>query len=183
MTSGRWMAGRLLEDAGAVLDPAALGVGGTEVEPAQPGEGDRLRAHGARLQRDVDVAVGTRRALPRSVGRSADSQHLGVRRRVDAWLPPRCRPAPAPRRCAHRPPPPPPALHLGRAPPPASAKGEVHWGARRVHGVALLRSIDHPSARSHDRLCPRAVILAWVDEEIRVPRNLAHCQSERSRST
>ena len=33
---GPAVAGRLLKDAGAVLDPPALGVGGTEVEPAQP---------------------------------------------------------------------------------------------------------------------------------------------------
>ena len=50
------MAGRLAEDARAVLDPAAFGIGRAEVEPADARKRDGRRAHGAGLQRDVEVA-------------------------------------------------------------------------------------------------------------------------------
>ncbi len=49
------VAGRLGEEARAMLDGAALGIAGAEIEPAQPGEGDRRRAHGAGLQRDIEI--------------------------------------------------------------------------------------------------------------------------------
>ena len=65
-----------------VLDAAALGVGGAEVEPADARERDRRRAHRAGLQRDVEV--GARRAAPSpsAAQACADRQHLGVRGRV-----------------------------------------------------------------------------------------------------
>src|SRR4051812_3369091 len=54
---GPMVAGRLVEDARAVLDAAALGIGGAIVKAPDPGEGDRLGAHRAGLQRDVEIAV------------------------------------------------------------------------------------------------------------------------------
>ena len=51
MTGGR---GKKLH---AVVDRAALGIGGAVIEPADAGEGDRARAHGARLERDIEVAI------------------------------------------------------------------------------------------------------------------------------
>src|SRR5690606_19461188 len=49
------MAGGLREHPRAVLDAAALGVVGAEIEPPHPGQGDRRGAHGAGLQGDVEV--------------------------------------------------------------------------------------------------------------------------------
>src|SRR5262245_6155179 len=51
------VAGRLSEEAGAMLDGAALRVAGAEIEPAEPGEGDRRRAHGAGLERDIEIST------------------------------------------------------------------------------------------------------------------------------
>ncbi len=54
---GPVVAGRLGEDAGAVLDAAALGVIGTKIEPADAGEADGGGAHRARLQGDIEIAA------------------------------------------------------------------------------------------------------------------------------
>ena len=66
---------------GAVLDAAALGIGGAEVEPADARKRDGRRAHRAGLQRDVEVgAVEPLRPLRRAG--LADRQHLGMRRGI-----------------------------------------------------------------------------------------------------
>ena len=44
----------MAEDLGAVLDAAALGVVGAEVEAAQAGQRDGLGTHGAGLGRDPE---------------------------------------------------------------------------------------------------------------------------------
>ncbi len=75
------MAGRLVEDARAVLHPAALGVVGAEIEAADAGQGNRRGAHRAGLQRDVEVAA-VELLLPERGGCGAQHQHLGVLRRV-----------------------------------------------------------------------------------------------------
>ena len=54
----RVVAGRLIEDARPVLDAAALGIRCAVIEPADARERDRRRAHGARLQRHVEIAAG-----------------------------------------------------------------------------------------------------------------------------
>ena len=55
----------LLDDLSQELHASALGVRGTEIKPPDTREGDRGRAHGAGLERHVEVAVGEpRRALP-----------------------------------------------------------------------------------------------------------------------
>src|SRR5262249_6893986 len=55
---GPVVAGRRGEEAHPVLDRATLGISGAVVEPADAGERDCGRAHGAGLERDVEVAVG-----------------------------------------------------------------------------------------------------------------------------
>src|SRR3546814_4423610 len=47
------VAGRLLEDARAMVDAAALGIVGAVHQPAEPGKADRRRAHRTGLQRHV----------------------------------------------------------------------------------------------------------------------------------
>ena len=74
----RVVARGLAEDARPVLDPAALGIAGAEVEAADAGERDGRRAHRAGLQRDVEVGARQPLGLHRRAGR-ADRQHLGVR--------------------------------------------------------------------------------------------------------
>src|SRR3546814_17709216 len=51
------MAGRGREDARAVLDAAALGIGRTVVKPPYTRRADRGGAHRAGFQRDVEIAV------------------------------------------------------------------------------------------------------------------------------
>ncbi len=50
-------AGRRREEAHAAFDRAALGVGRAVIEAADARKRDRSRAHGAGLERDVEVAV------------------------------------------------------------------------------------------------------------------------------
>lgn len=75
------VAGGLLEDARAVLHAAALGVVGSEIDPADAGEGDGLGAHGAGLQGDVKVAGG-QPGLPQCGGGAADGEDFRVSRGV-----------------------------------------------------------------------------------------------------
>src|SRR5680860_737455 len=51
------MTGRLREETRAVLDRAALGIGRAEIEAADTGKGDGGRAHGARLERHIEIAA------------------------------------------------------------------------------------------------------------------------------
>jgi 23S rRNA pseudouridine2605 synthase len=67
------VAGGLIEHAGALRHPTALGIGGGEHEPADASVANGARAHGARLQRDVKpeprqavVAARLRRGANRS---------------------------------------------------------------------------------------------------------------------
>ena len=77
----RVMAGRLREEARAMLDGAALWVWRTEIEPAKPREGDGRGAHGARLERDVEIAIDE--PLAAEPGASlADGEELGMGGRI-----------------------------------------------------------------------------------------------------
>jgi len=81
------MGGRLVEQARAMLDCPAFWIVGAEIEPAQAGQGDRGRAHRARLEGNVEIALGEMRgAEPCCAG--AQDQHLGVRGRIAIALDP-----------------------------------------------------------------------------------------------
>src|SRR6266851_3103167 len=81
------VAGRLVEDPRAVLDPAAFRIVGGKIEPADPRQADRRGAHRAGLQRHVEIAAGEPLcAEPR--GTFAQHQHLGMRGRVVVALDP-----------------------------------------------------------------------------------------------
>ena len=71
------MAGRLVEEARAVDDRAALGVGRAEHQPADPGVADRPGAHGAGLQGDHQGEAGQAVVAQRRAG-GAQGQDLGV---------------------------------------------------------------------------------------------------------
>ena len=66
-------------------DCARLRIDRTEDEPSHPGQDDRSRAHGARLERDHDAATFE---PPRSdhSGCGLQCEHLGMRRRVGQRL-------------------------------------------------------------------------------------------------
>ncbi len=73
--------GNRAEKAHTVLDTAALFVTSTKIEPADTGKGNGRRAHGARLQRDIQIAAGQALGFqPRR--RRTDGQHLGMGRRI-----------------------------------------------------------------------------------------------------
>ena len=77
----RVMAGRLREKARPVLDGAAFRIARGEIEPPHPGKRDRRRAHGAGLQRHVQIAIGQPLRAKRAAG-FADRQNFGVRCRI-----------------------------------------------------------------------------------------------------
>ena len=81
------MAGAAREDPRAVLDAAALGILGTEIDPPQPGEARRCGAHRARLQRDVEIAA-HQPWRARLAARRPDHQNLGMGGRICALLDP-----------------------------------------------------------------------------------------------
>src|SRR3546814_9562928 len=60
------VAGRLLEDARAMVDAAALGIVGAVHQPAEPGKADRRRAHRTGLKRHVEIRL--RQPLQAAVG-------------------------------------------------------------------------------------------------------------------
>ncbi len=70
-----------------MIDAAALGVKRSEVEVADSGEGDGLRAHGARLQGDVEIAVREARRPGYAAG-FANGQQLGMGGRIIVPLDP-----------------------------------------------------------------------------------------------
>jgi len=75
------MAGRLGEEAWSMLDGASLWIRCAEIEPAKPREGDGRGAHGARLERDVEIAVD--KPLAAKPGTSlTDGEELGMRGRI-----------------------------------------------------------------------------------------------------
>src|SRR5690625_766762 len=51
------MTAAAFKNPGSVFDAAALGIIGAEDEAADAGKGDRLGAHGTRLQRYIEIAV------------------------------------------------------------------------------------------------------------------------------
>ena len=73
--------GRLVEQVRAVLDGAPFRIVGAEIEPAQVGQGDCRGAHRARLEGDVEIALGEMLGSEPQNG-SAQHQHLGMCRRV-----------------------------------------------------------------------------------------------------
>ena len=75
------MAGRRREELHAVVHRPALRIGGAVIEPADTGEGDRARAHGAGLERDIEVAVVEPFGAERGRSRP-DRDHLGMSRRI-----------------------------------------------------------------------------------------------------
>src|SRR6516165_5943082 len=54
----RVMAGGSRKEARTMLDGAALRIWSAEIEPADAGKGDGRCAHGARLERNIQVATG-----------------------------------------------------------------------------------------------------------------------------
>ena len=78
---GPVMAGRGGEKPYPVLDRAALGIARAVIEPADTGEGQRRGAHGARLQRDIGIAIGEAFGAERGGG-LAQRQHFGMGGRV-----------------------------------------------------------------------------------------------------
>ena len=79
------MCGWLVEQAGAVLDRAALRIVRPEIEPAEPGERDRRGAHRARFEGDVEIAFGQARGAELG-GTRPQYEHLGMCRRVAIGL-------------------------------------------------------------------------------------------------
>src|SRR3546814_20869286 len=71
------VAGRLLEDARAMVDAAALGIVGAVPQPAEPGKADRPRAHRTGLQLPVEIRL--RHPLHAAAGRRGpDREQLGM---------------------------------------------------------------------------------------------------------
>ena len=75
------MAGGLLKQARAVFHAAALGIIGTKIQPANACKADGLRAHGAWLQRDIEVTFLQARIIKQRTPH-ADNQQFGVGGRV-----------------------------------------------------------------------------------------------------
>ena len=75
------MAGRRGEKPHAVVHRAALRIGRAVVEPPDARERNRGRAHGAGLERHVEIAVGQPLGAERGGG-LPDRQHLGMRGRI-----------------------------------------------------------------------------------------------------
>ncbi len=75
------VAGGLREEARAVLDRAALGVAGRPVETTDAGKRDRAGAHGAGLERDIEIAADE--PFGAEFGRRLpDGEHFGMGRRI-----------------------------------------------------------------------------------------------------
>jgi hypothetical protein len=72
------VAGRLVENARAVLDAAPLGVIGPKIDSPQARERDRRRAHRAWLERDVEIAIEQTLGLKRRTS-TPDRDDLRVR--------------------------------------------------------------------------------------------------------
>ncbi len=75
------MAGFLRKKKRAVFHRPAFLILGGEIEPAQPGEGNRPGAHGAGLERHIKVAAG-QSLVAHKPGGGADRQDFGVGGRV-----------------------------------------------------------------------------------------------------
>ena len=79
------MAGRPVEQPSAMQHRAAFRIGRPEIEPVEAGMGDRAGAHGARLERNIEVAAGEA-APAQFFGGAPDCQHLGMGGRIEAPL-------------------------------------------------------------------------------------------------
>lgn len=82
---GPVVARALRENARAVFHAAPFGIARPPIEAAQARERDRLRAHGTRLERDVEIEA-VEPCLPTRCRGRADRQHFGVRGRVAVAL-------------------------------------------------------------------------------------------------
>ncbi len=69
------------EQPGAMLDAAALGIEGPEIEAADAGEADRRRAHGAGFEGDVQIGADKTRRSPKPC-RLADRQQFCMGRGI-----------------------------------------------------------------------------------------------------
>ncbi len=78
---GRVVAGRLVEEPDAVVHAAALRIMGSVIDPSDAGEGDRPGAHGAGLQRHIEIAAGQPFVVEGLAGQ-ADGEHLRMGGRV-----------------------------------------------------------------------------------------------------
>ena len=75
------MAGRFREEASPCSTAPPFGSARAEIEPPEAREGDGRGAHGARLERDVEIAVDE--PLAAKLGASlADGEELGMRGRI-----------------------------------------------------------------------------------------------------
>ncbi len=74
-----------MEDAWAVFDTAALGIGRAIIEAAQAGERDRGGAHGTGLQGHVDYAIGQPGGAPSGAG-LPDRFHFRMRRGIGQFF-------------------------------------------------------------------------------------------------
>lgn len=75
------MAGGLVEEADTVIDRAALRIVGRIIDPPDAGEGDGGRAHGAGLQRHVEIAAGEPLVI-QGLASQADGKHFRMGRRI-----------------------------------------------------------------------------------------------------
>ena len=140
---------------GPCSTPPPLG-SGAEVEPADAGERDGRRAHGAGLERHVEVAPGEPLARQRWRRRSRMRQQLGVRGRIGGS---RVRlPARASTRRRRRPPRPRPAPRRGRRGsrlrPAPSACGSL--GARAATSGGFIAFHRQGLETHHARAAPRS---------------------------
>ena len=71
------MTGRRVENAGAVIDPAAFGIVRAKNQPADAEQADGMGAHRAWFQRDHQVAIGQARAATCGGG-SAQGKDFGM---------------------------------------------------------------------------------------------------------
>jgi 23S rRNA pseudouridine2605 synthase len=75
------VARRLIVELRAMFDGAALRIGGSEIQPANACEGNGGSAHGARLERHVEIAAREPLAFSKPAALS-DDEHLGMGGRV-----------------------------------------------------------------------------------------------------
>ena len=75
------VAGGLLEQPDTAIDRAGLGIVGSVIEAAQPHMSDGARAHGAGLERYIEIATIEPPGAANSQ-RRADGQHFGVGGRI-----------------------------------------------------------------------------------------------------
>jgi len=78
------MAGRLLEEPDAMFDGPGLFIGRAEIKPGNARKGNRPGAHGAWLERDIQITAYQAFAAQR-FGRGPENENLGVSRRIAAF--------------------------------------------------------------------------------------------------